>query len=182
MKPRKDKINWKQVVLGRVPGILLGTKGFFTETSGEDGAEVVEGHSAGAVSDEMSFGEAFAVARAEQGAGGVFEWRGNLYATDTLEEWNAAHTQDNQDEIPVEQETEEFMETDTDAEENEVVIFGDSDVEETPEVMVIDIDDDGNADLTDEMEELCIGTEESLTDMEAYDTDVMDDEYTNDVI
>jgi hypothetical protein len=33
------------------------------------------------VHDEMSFAEAFAAARAETGAGGVFEWRGQVFAT-----------------------------------------------------------------------------------------------------
>ena len=33
------------------------------------------------VSDDMSFDEAFASARKQVGAGGVFEWRGKLYGT-----------------------------------------------------------------------------------------------------
>ena len=40
------------------------------------------------VNDDMSFGEAFAAARAEVGAGGVFEWHGQIYNTYTAEEWN----------------------------------------------------------------------------------------------
>ena len=40
-----------------------------------------------AASDEMSFDEAFAAARAEVGAGGVFEWRGSYYGTYESEEW-----------------------------------------------------------------------------------------------
>ena len=39
------------------------------------------------VSDEMSFSEAFAKAREEVGAGGVFAWKGNIYNTYTEEEW-----------------------------------------------------------------------------------------------
>lgn len=39
------------------------------------------------VSDDMSFAEAFAAARAEVGAGGVFEWHGTLYGTYTQSEW-----------------------------------------------------------------------------------------------
>lgn len=42
-----------------------------------------------AVNDDMSFGEAFAAARAEVGAGGVFEWHGGLYGTYTANEWNS---------------------------------------------------------------------------------------------
>lgn len=41
------------------------------------------------VSDDMSFGAAFAAARAEVGAGGCFEWHGNLYGTYTADEWNS---------------------------------------------------------------------------------------------
>ena len=37
--------------------------------------------SEGTVTDNMSFSEAFGAARAELGAGGVFEWNGNLYGT-----------------------------------------------------------------------------------------------------
>lgn len=39
------------------------------------------------VNDEMSFGEAFAAARAEVGAGGVFEWHGGIYNTYYEDEW-----------------------------------------------------------------------------------------------
>lgn len=41
------------------------------------------------VNDSMSFNEAFATARSEVGAGGAFEWRGNVYGTYYAEEWNA---------------------------------------------------------------------------------------------
>lgn len=41
-----------------------------------------------AVDDGMSFGEAFAAARAEVGPGGCFEWHGNVYGTYTADEWN----------------------------------------------------------------------------------------------
>lgn len=40
-----------------------------------------------AVNDEMSFNEAFAAARADVGAGGVFEWRGGYYGTYYKDEW-----------------------------------------------------------------------------------------------
>lgn len=40
------------------------------------------------VNDDMSFGEAFAAARAEVGPGGCFEWHGNVYGTYTADEWN----------------------------------------------------------------------------------------------
>lgn len=41
------------------------------------------------VNDNMSFNEAFAAARSEVGAGGAFEWRGNVYGTYYAEEWNS---------------------------------------------------------------------------------------------
>ena len=41
------------------------------------------------VTDDMSFGEAFAAARQEVGPGGVFEWRGGVYGTYTADEWNS---------------------------------------------------------------------------------------------
>ena len=93
---------WKYVLIGGVPGILLGSGGTvvaenvvdekeqISEEKTEEGLEqevtpadvpVAE------VNDEMSFGEAFAAARAEVGAGGVFRWHGNLYNTYTADEW-----------------------------------------------------------------------------------------------
>ncbi len=41
------------------------------------------------VNDEMSFADAFAAARAQVGAGGVFTWRGGVYGTYTQDEWNS---------------------------------------------------------------------------------------------
>ena len=41
------------------------------------------------VSDDMRFDEAFASARKQVGAGGVFEWRGKLYGTYYKNEWDA---------------------------------------------------------------------------------------------
>lgn len=41
--------------------------------------------------DDMSFGEAFAAARAELGPGEVFEWRGAEFSTYTKEEWDEVY-------------------------------------------------------------------------------------------
>ncbi|MCQ2278415.1 MAG: hypothetical protein MJZ62_03850 [Bacteroidales bacterium] len=41
------------------------------------------------VNDSMSFSQAFASARSEVGAGGVFEWHGKLYGTYYETEWNS---------------------------------------------------------------------------------------------
>lgn len=40
------------------------------------------------VNNDASFGDAFEAAREQVGAGGVFEWRGNLYNTFHIEEWD----------------------------------------------------------------------------------------------
>lgn len=54
-----------------------------TETSAPLATEVHEAH----VDQSLSFGDAFAAARAEVGSGGVFMWHGRLYNTFTAEEW-----------------------------------------------------------------------------------------------
>ena len=99
---------WKYVLIGGVPGIMLGSGGTVVaenvvEKVNED---VVPEEDAAAeeltpanvpvanVSDDMSFGEAFAAARAEVGAGGVFRWHGNLYNTFTAEEWDAMNAEE----------------------------------------------------------------------------------------
>lgn len=41
------------------------------------------------VNDDMTFAEAFAAARAEVHAGGMFEWHGNVYGTYYGDEWDA---------------------------------------------------------------------------------------------
>ena len=95
---------WKYVLIGGVPGIMLGSGGTVVaenvaekvndeEIPDESGTTVEELTPANVpvanVSDDMSFGEAFAAARAEVGAGGVFMWHGNLYNTYVAEEWDA---------------------------------------------------------------------------------------------
>lgn len=92
---------WKYVLIGGVPGIMLGSGGTVVAENVVEkvGKDVVPEKEANAeeltpadvpvanVSDDMPFGEAFAAARAEVGAGGVFSWHGNLYNTFTAEEW-----------------------------------------------------------------------------------------------
>ncbi|TVR80583.1 MAG: hypothetical protein EA412_04480 [Chitinophagaceae bacterium] len=46
------------------------------------------------VNDDMSFGEAFAAARNDVGAGGFFEWKGASYNTYYKEEWEAMTPED----------------------------------------------------------------------------------------
>ena len=91
---------WKSVLVGGVPGILIGagstaavaggvggeggeTPGVGSGHSGvgggaDAGMEILEAHS---VSDDMTFSEAFAAARAEVGPGGAFCWHGQVYGT-----------------------------------------------------------------------------------------------------
>lgn len=49
------------------------------------------------VTDDMTFGDAFAMARQETGPGGVFEWRGTLYNTYYKEEWENMSGEDRSD-------------------------------------------------------------------------------------
>ena len=118
-------IAWKSVLVGGIPGLLLGTAGtvFATPAHNQEDLEeinalkeevaglketveelqeqvnVASHHSsvppigdsvavAHGVSDDMSFSEAFAAARAEVGPGGVFTWHGNVYGTYYASEWN----------------------------------------------------------------------------------------------
>lgn len=91
---------WKHVAIGGAAGIMMGVAGAVVGTEGAEAAETgmnAANHTpdatgvpvAASVNDEMSFGEAFAAARAEVGAGGVFEWHGNTYNTYYAEEWEA---------------------------------------------------------------------------------------------
>lgn len=109
----KTKRNiWKQAAAGAGSGILVGglatmlmgmksaddsAEGAATassadshhEGSGLSHPEWVDGEVpvATGVDDSMSFGQAFAAARAEVGPGGCFEWHGGVYGTYTAEEW-----------------------------------------------------------------------------------------------
>ena len=88
---------WQSVLVGGVPGIMIGAgatvgaeaiansasaeeqgKSILEESEVETSAEIHEAHS---VTDDMSFSEAFATARAEVGPGGAFSWRGHVYGT-----------------------------------------------------------------------------------------------------
>lgn len=122
---------WRDVLIGGVPGILLGSAGTIfaanhmpmngSETTPEEDvaalkeevaalreevAELKEDLTASShrpnipaigdtvevahsVNDNMSFSEAFAAARAEVGAGGVFTWHGDVYGTYYEDEWNS---------------------------------------------------------------------------------------------
>ena len=96
---------WKLVTLGGVSGILMGAGMLYAgqvaakelgkdedvaiPEQGETSHTLENGLQVAAVNDDMSFGEAFAAARAEVGPGGVFHWHGGIYNTYTAAEWNA---------------------------------------------------------------------------------------------
>lgn len=102
MKTESTKRNgqfWKNVMIGGVPGILIGSLGTGVATSAfaqtnEDPVSELSPLPIAEINDDMSFGEAFAAARAQVGPGGVFEWRGNVYNTYNADEWNAMSPED----------------------------------------------------------------------------------------
>ena len=84
---------WQAVLVGGIPGILIGASGtsvIQTMTSpseapdevsvapAENPTDIQVAHS---VTNDMSFNQAFATARAEIGPGGAFVWHGNVYTT-----------------------------------------------------------------------------------------------------
>ncbi len=113
----KFETKWKEVMIGGVSGIMLGSAGTFAATAApidvtegiaeenldenvEETTETIVAHGnvASGVTDDMSFSEAFATARHEVGAGGCFVWHGNVYGTYYANEWNAM-TPDQRDEF-----------------------------------------------------------------------------------
>lgn len=103
---QKSTMAWSKVSAGMGMGLLLGSVSSFTATKATANNEMPVGqedvepnyeqpawadnevHVATSVNDDMSFSEAFAAARAEVGAGGAFEWHGNVYGTYLADEWN----------------------------------------------------------------------------------------------
>lgn len=89
------------VLIGGVAAAIMSMTPDNTPTPAPDGSGTGDNHSslsnlvdehvsmAHNTNDSMSFGEAFAAARAEVGSGGCFEWHGQLYGTYTAEEWNS---------------------------------------------------------------------------------------------
>ena len=114
---KKEGSAWKHVTLGGVSGILMGAGLLYAgqavaatkaetpeETADTATAEAQQADSAteatlpvAQMHNDMSFGEAFAAARAEVGPGGVFIWHGGIYNTYTADEWNAMTPQQKND-------------------------------------------------------------------------------------
>lgn len=101
-RPAQGRVPWKMVTIGGVTGILMGAGSAYAlnarataetdEPQAEPGTVTTNeetGMKVAQVTDDMSFGEAFATAREAAGGGGVFHWRGNVYNTFTREEWEA---------------------------------------------------------------------------------------------
>lgn len=107
--------SWHDVLVGGVSGIILGagaailSGSVIPERDEMDHAETGGGshgtaatvpdfdiHEAHSVNDDMTFGEAFAAARAEVGPGGVFAWHGHLYGTFRADdpEWQSMRAED----------------------------------------------------------------------------------------
>ena len=99
-------VSWKSVVMGGIPGILLGVGGIFAaqsftlpetehEVAHSDGYSHVSDQPvdqpvddddkaipvAQSPTDDMSFRQAFEAAREDVGPGGAFSWHGNVYST-----------------------------------------------------------------------------------------------------
>lgn len=123
-RPQESGVGaWKYVALGGVSGILMGVgltraeqamaaseaEPTESEVDAEesDAEEVPVEANQQSVPDaplavaqmhnELSFGQAFAAARAEVGPGGVFVWHGGIYNTYTVEEWNAMSSEQKHD-------------------------------------------------------------------------------------
>lgn len=87
---------WKSVAISGVNGILLGAGSMYAIDSLAGYREVNDNASVkvAEVKGGLSFGDAFAQARAEVGPGGVFRWNGGIYGTYTKEEWDNMSVED----------------------------------------------------------------------------------------
>ena len=106
---KKEGGAWKHVTLGGVTGILMGAGLLYagqavatpkqetdtTDAPADESVTTADQQTAetslpvAQMHNDLSFGEAFAAARAEVGPGGVFVWHGGIYNTYTADEWNA---------------------------------------------------------------------------------------------
>ena len=175
---KKEKgVKWRNAAMGGAAGVaavVLGGELNAQENGNaengdqenENGGEVIEAQATDA--DNMSFGEAFAHARAEMGPGQVFEWHGNSYTTDYREEVEN-HNQDdtNQDEVQV------------DEGDSEIEVLGVNDVEEVIGQGANDIDGE-NVIVVDIEPDVVV--EPDMPDMVSDEQVDMDGDYTNDAI
>lgn len=104
VKKKSDMSSWKKVTIAGASGIMMGagalhaddayaTEEPTTSNEGDTVTQPTTSHTAenglrvADIDQSLSFGEAFAAARAEVGAGGVFHWHGRTYNTFTENEW-----------------------------------------------------------------------------------------------
>lgn len=107
-KGNVGKVNWQKVTIGGITGILMGAAATHVaddayasdktdsstgnDSSWDDAVSsqiAANGLRVAEVDQNLSFGDAFAAARAEVGAGGVFHWHGRTYNTYTEREWTS---------------------------------------------------------------------------------------------
>ena len=175
---------WKKVVIGGVSGILLGSASAYAAAAvsdmSEDGEnadeeqvegdeEQVEVEDVSLINDDMSFGEAFAAARAELGPGEVFQWRGNLYNTYTAEEWEARQGTESEDEEIDPVEVEVIASVEDEGEEMDV------EVENESEADVFVVEDGFGTEIPDEM----LAIEDDGYSGGGMPDDMMDDPFNN---
>ncbi len=123
------------------------------------------------VDDSMTFGEAFAAARAEVGPGGAFEWHGKVYGTFYKNEWNnmtadekaeyeshfdwsrSHHHDTADDEIPVEHQKSHIANNDDNSDDNddndddEINVIGGEEDLPVVEVLGVGYDEDLDANV-----------------------------------
>lgn len=192
----KKSMYWKPVTIGGVTGILMGVGtylGFNTtltpdESQPQAQLKTADNH------DELSFADAFAAARHQVGAGGLFTWHGGIYNTYTQAEWNAMNSADKEhfaqqvkpevgvsetlaNKIEKENAESQLVEANTDeTSETEVVTFGETasttaeEKQNTEEVEIVGNDDvqivaeTQQAEVSDDVEVQIIGTRQVLND------------------
>lgn len=96
--------SWRKVAIGTASGILLGIGAPYAidafaanDINNSSDSKVPDSIKVATVCEEQSFDDAFASARAQVGAGGVFHWHGGVYGTYTEEEWNSMSDQGKSD-------------------------------------------------------------------------------------
>ena len=109
-----------------------------------------------AVTEDMSFGEAFKTARADTDGSGFFNWHGNTYHTLNKEEWDALSDEEKQEFYDKIKEHSDFdngdyNKIDKDEIDPDIDEDDDKDDEDKDDVDKDDENDDGNDDVTDEI-------------------------------
>ena len=116
------------------------------------------------VNDFMSFGEAFKAARLEVGAGGIFEWKGNLYNTYYKEEWDAMDKSEKAEFFA--SIDKDFLPGDEDKEAELVNILNDesASIDDTEDIIIVEdnTSNDGDLDIDNDVEIVVIESEDDV--------------------